>query len=114
MLYNYSDETGVHAVVGNLITPWSLQLSVLVAACFVVGLVAVRVDSAALRFVLSLLPGLSFLMSPLQPILLIHAAAWLYFVIVMTIGYFEEYLDVYRRRARLMLRDQLEEWYSDE
>ena len=103
MLYNYSDETGVHAVVGNLITPWSLQLSVLVAACFVVGLVAVRVDSAALRFVLSLLPGLSFLMSPLQPILLIHAAAWLYFVIVMTIGYFEEYLDVYRRRARLML-----------
>ena len=103
VLYTVSDETGVHGVVTNLIEPWSLQLAVFVASCFIVGLVVTRMENAALRFVLSLLPGLSFLMSPFQPIMLIHVAAWVYFIIVMTIGNFEVHLDVYRRRAGVML-----------
>ncbi len=98
-----ASEMGVNGVVTNLIAPWSLQLAILVAACFAVGYVIIYVDNAALRFLLSLLPGLSFLMSPFQPILLIHAAAWVYFVVVMTIGNFEVFLDVYRRRVRIML-----------
>ena len=103
VLYTASDEMGVYGVVTNLIAPWSLQLAILVAACFVVGYIIIFVDNSALRFLLSLLPGLSFLMSPFQPILLIHVAAWVYFVVVMTIGNFEVFLDVYRRRARIML-----------
>ena len=104
VLYTVSGETGVHAIVTNLVEPWSRQLALLVASCFAVGLLAVRFDSAAPRFVLSFLPGLSFLlMRPFQPAMLLHAAAWLYFVAVMTIGNFEIHLDVYRRRARVML-----------
>ena len=103
VLYTASDEMGINGVVTNLIAPWSLQLAILVAACFVIGYVIIFVGNAALRFLLSLLPGLSFLMSPFQPILLIHAAAWVYFVVIMTIGNFEVFLDVYRRRARIML-----------
>ena len=103
VLYTVSDETGVHGVVTNLIEPWSLQLAVFVAVCFVLGLLITHIDSAALRFVLSLLPGLTFLMSPFQPIMLIHVAAWVYFIIVMTIGSFEVHLDVYHRRAGVML-----------
>ncbi len=96
-------EGEILGVVSNLIAPWSLQLALLVAACFALGFLIVRIDKALLRFLLSLLPGLSFLMSPLRLILLIHAVAWLYFVIVMTIGSFEVHLDEYRRRAGVML-----------
>ena len=103
VLYTASDEQGVYGVVTNLIAPWSLQLAVLVAACLVLGFVIIRIDNMALRFLLSLLPGLSFLMSPFQLILLIHAAAWIYYVIILTIGNFEIHLDVYRRRIRVML-----------
>ncbi len=98
-----SDANGIYRAVTNLIAPWSLQIAVLISACFVLGFVIVRLDNGALRFLLSLLPGLSFLMSPFQPILLIHGVAWAYYVVVMTIGAFEVYLDVYRRRARAML-----------
>lgn len=101
--YTVSGDGGVQYLVTNLIAPWSLQLAILVAACFVLGFLIVRLDSMALRCLLSLLPGLTFLMSPLQPILLIHAAAWVYYVVYMTVGNFEAYLDVYRRRARVML-----------
>ena len=101
--YTVSSDGGVQYVVTNLIAPWSLQLAILVAACFVLGFLIVRLDSMVLRCLLSLLPGLTFLMSPFQPILLIHAAAWVYYVVYMTVGNFEAYLDVYRRRARVML-----------
>ena len=101
--YSFPDEGGVQGHVTNLIAPWALQLAILAAACFLVGLVAVRIDSAALRFFLSLLPGLSFLMSPFSALELIHVVAWAYFVIVMTIGRFDVHLDEYRRRAGVML-----------
>ena len=125
VIYSYSDGEEYHGVVSNLIAPWSLQLAIFVAACLAAGIVAVRADSLPLRFILSLLPGLSFLMSPFQPVLLIHAAAWVYFVIVITVGSFEVHLDVYRRRAGVMLFITLmltlclivfhfgtDEWYS--
>ena len=98
-----SDGTTVYGVVNNLVAPWELQLAVLSGACLALGFVIVHVESAALRFILSLVPGLSFLMSPFDPIMLIHAAAWVYFVIFMTVGNFEVYIDVYRRRCRVML-----------
>ena len=103
VLYTGSNEKGIYGVVSNLIAPWASQLAVLTAACFVLGFVIIRVNNAAVRFILSLLPGLSFLMSPLQPVMLIHAAAWVYYVICMTIGNFDVYLDVYRRRSRITL-----------
>ena len=101
--YIVSGDGGAEYMVTNLITPWSLQLAILVASCFALGFLIVRLDSMALRCLLSLLPGLTFLMSPFQPILLIHAAAWVCYVIYMTVGSFDAYLDVYRRRARVML-----------
>ena len=98
-----SDGTAVHGAAINLIAPWSLQLLVFFLACFALGFIIVRIERPVPRFILSLLPGLSFLMSPFQPILLMHAAAWVYYIIYMTIGSFEVFLDVYRRRARIML-----------
>ena len=97
------DDGGVLGVVSNLIVPWSLPLSLFTAACFALGFLIIRLDSAALRFLLSLLPGLCFLMGPFSLYLLIHTAAWAYYVVVMTIGSFEVHLDEYRRRIRLML-----------
>ena len=44
----------------NFIKPYSLQISLFVVLCFAVAFVAVRVDSLAIRFILSLLPGLCF------------------------------------------------------
>lgn len=101
--YNISTEKGVYGVVSNMIAPWLNQLLILVGACFVIGFLIVRINNVALRFVLSLLPGLTFFMSPLEPTMLIHAAAWVYYVIYMTVGSFELYVDVYRRRGRLLL-----------
>lgn len=100
--YNVSTELGVYGVVSNIIAPWLPSLLILVCACFALGFVIVRINNAALRFLLSLLPGLSFFMNPLETTLLIHAAAWVYYVICMTVGNFELYVDVYRRRARLL------------
>ena len=97
------NETGAYGVVSNMVAPWALQLSIMVGACFVLGFLIMRIDNAFLRFIISLLPGLTFLMSPLRPVLLIHAAAFVYYVLFMTIGNFEVYLDVYRGRSRLML-----------
>lgn len=99
----FSDGNGVHRVGTNLIAPWAFQLAILVASCFALGFLIVRVENRGLRFLLSLLPGLSFLMSPFEQILLIHAVAWAYYVVVMTIGRFQVFLDEYRRRAKVML-----------
>lgn len=98
-----SDGTAVHGGANNLIAPWSAQLALMFCACLVLGFLIVRMENAFIRFVLSLLPGLTFLMSPFRPVMVIHAAALAYYVIFMTVGSFEIFLDVYRRRARLML-----------
>ena len=101
--YHSAEDSTVTGIVSNITSPWALQIAVLIAACLALGFITVRIESAAVRFVLSLLPGLSFLMSPFRPVILLHAAAFAYYVICMTIGSFEEYLDVYRKRERIML-----------
>ncbi len=101
--YHSAEDGTVTGVVSNITSPWALQIAVLIAACLALGFITVRIESAAVRFVLSLLPGLSFLMSPFRPVILLHAAAFAYYMICMTIGSFEEYLDVYRKRERIML-----------
>ena len=101
--YNASSGGKVYGVITNITSPWALQIGVLLGSCFALGFLIVRIKKPALRLVLSLLPGLTFLMSPLQPVHLLHAAALAYYVIFMTIGNFDEYLDVYRRRIRVML-----------
>ena len=103
VLYTFSDDAGVHATVSNLVSERTLPLFLLVAACFALGLVIVRLDSAALRFLLSLPPGLCFLLIPFRPEVLILIAAWFYYVVVMTVGNFDVHLDVYRRRSAVML-----------
>ena len=102
-VYKASYEGVVVGIVSNYVAPWELQLVVFVFACLAAGFVAVRTDSRALRFVLSLIPGLSFLMSRPEPAMLFHAAAWVYYIFFITIGDFEVFIDRYRRRVRLML-----------
>ena len=99
----YSDGTAVHGGATNIISQWSAQLALMFCACLVLGFLIVRIRNTAVRFLLSLLPGLTFLMSPIEPALIIAGAAWIYYVIYMTVGSFEIFLDVYRRRARTML-----------
>ncbi|MBR6236164.1 MAG: hypothetical protein IKR16_00325 [Firmicutes bacterium] len=101
--YYASSGGKVYGVITNITSPWALQIGVLLVSSFALGFLTVHIKSAPLRFVISLLPGLSFLMNPFRPVFLVHAAAWAYYVIYMTIGNFEEYLDVYRRRIKLML-----------
>lgn len=100
--YNVSTEKGVYGVVSNMIAPWLTQLLILVGACFAIGFLIVRINNAFLRFILALLPGISFFMSTPELTVLIHAAAWVYYVIYMTVGSFDVYIDVYRRRCRLL------------
>ena len=99
----YDDNGGTYRSVSDLITPWAQQISLLVLSCFILAFVIIRIEKPGLRFALSLLPGLTFLMSPFRLVLLIHSAAWLYYVLYMTIGDFEVFLDEYRRRSRVML-----------
>lgn len=101
--YNASGGGTVYGVITNLTSPWALQIGALLVSSFALGFLTIHINSTLLRFAVSLLPGLSFLMSPLQPVIAVHALSWVYYVIYMTIGNFEEYLDVYRKRIRLML-----------
>ncbi|MBR0131002.1 MAG: hypothetical protein IJM08_06840 [Firmicutes bacterium] len=96
-------ERGVFGIVSNLVTPWLTQLLVFVLACLAVGFVAVRTENAALRFALSLIPGLVFLTSKPELGLIVPAASWAYYMIYITAGSFETYVDSYRRRLRIML-----------
>ena len=101
--YYFLEGGAVLGVASNLVSPWSLHLSILLASCILLGLVITRIEKALLRFVLSLLPGICFLRMPIHPVMLILAAAWIYFIVVMTIGSFEVHLDIYRRRVGVML-----------
>ena len=82
---------------------WRLPMALFAAACLLLGLVIVRCQNAAARLVLSLLPGLCFLAGPPDPLLLFPAVAWLYFLLVMTRGWYAMPLEEYRRSYTLML-----------
>ena len=76
---------------------WWLPMAVFTAACFALGFLIIRFQSKTLRLVLSLLPGLSFLLCPLSWLLVFPALAWLYYVAVMTQGNYAMPLDEYRK-----------------
>ena len=73
--YYFLEGGAVLGVASNLVSPWSLHLSILLASCILLGLVITRIEKALLRFVLSLLPGICFLRMPVHPVMLILAAA---------------------------------------
>ena len=76
---------------------WWMPMAVFVAACFVLGFLIVQCKSAPLRFLLSLLPGLSFLLCELHPLLALPALAWVYYILVMTQGHYAMPLEDYRK-----------------
>ncbi len=96
-------ERGVFGIISNFVSPWITQLLIFVLACFAVAFIAVRTENAALRFAMSLLPGLSFIGVKPELSLIVPAAAWAYFIVFISAGSFETYLDKYRRRLRVML-----------
>lgn len=82
---------------------WWLPMAVFTAACFALGFLIVRFRSKLLRLALSLLPGLSFLLAELHPLLLFPALAWFYYILVMTQGNYALPLDEYRKSYTLMM-----------
>ena len=82
---------------------WELPLAAFALFCFALGFLIVLCRSAALRLLLSLLPGLCFLPVGPQPLLLFPAMGWVYYVIVMTRGRFGLRLDEFRRSYRWLL-----------
>lgn len=77
-------------------TLW-LPMALFTAACFGVGFLIVRCKKALTRFCLSLLPGLCFLLAPLEPLVLFPVLAWVYYILVMTQGNYALPLDEYRK-----------------
>ena len=82
---------------------WQLPMAGFALSCLIVGLVAVGLRSAPLRFVLSLLPGVCFLFSEMHWLLIFPALAWFYFVLYLGFGRFDVALYDYRQAFRWML-----------
>ena len=80
-----------------------LPMALFTAACFLLGFLIVRLERWPLRLLLSLLPGLCFLMAPLHPLLAFPALAWIYYILVMTRGNCALPLEEYRRSYTWML-----------
>lgn len=87
----------------NFFELWRLPISAFVLACFALGFLIVRCDTAALRLAISLLPGLCFMLGRFELQMLFPMVAWIYYVIVMTIGNFDTPLDLYRRRIKVSM-----------
>lgn len=83
--------------------PWQLPMLLFTAAAFLVTLLAVYCPYAPLRFLLSLLPGLCFLLAPFKFLLFFPALGWLYLILMLSFGRFGMFLDDYRRIYRIML-----------
>lgn len=82
---------------------WRLPMALFAAACLLLGFVIVRCANPALRGVLALLPALTFLIAQPGWLLLIPAAAWIYYIAVMVIGNYAMPLDEYRKAFTVML-----------
>ena len=80
--------------------PWQLPMLLFTAAAFLVTLLAVYCPYAPLRFLLSLLPGLCFLLAPLDFLLFFPGLAWIYLILMLSFGRFGMFLDDYRRIYR--------------
>lgn len=86
---------------------WQTPMALFAAASLAVSLAAVHCPWAALRLLLSLLPGLVFLNAQLRLPLVFPALAWLYLILMLTGGRFQLWLDDYRRVYRAMLAASL-------
>lgn len=82
---------------------WWLPIALFTAACFGLGFVIVQCRGSLARLGLSLLPGLCFLLGPLDWLLLFPALAWLYYILVMTQGNWAMPLDEYRKSYTAMM-----------
>ena len=82
---------------------WWMPLAIFAGACFALGFLIVRLESMPLRLLLSLLPGLAFLLIPLQPLLFFPGLAWLYYILVMAQGNYAMPLEEYRGVFRFLL-----------
>ena len=82
---------------------WDLPMAGFTLAALLVGLVAVGLKSAALRVLLSLIPGACFLLGPLHWMLVFPCLAWLYCVLFLGFGRFGDARDEYRTAFRWML-----------
>lgn len=83
--------------------PCQTAMAVFTAAAFFAASFAVRTEILPLRLLLGLLPGAAFLLAPMTPLLLLPGLAWLYFLLIVTLGGFHEGLYEYRGRYRIML-----------
>lgn len=81
----------------------ALPLALFVVAAYFATLVASFLESWPLRFFISLLPGLCFLMIPIHLVMVFPLLAWLYLIIVLTGGFFFMWLDDYRRVFLVLL-----------
>ena len=83
---------------------WRVPMALFTVACLLLGLVIVRCGNPAVRLALSLLPALCFLPGPFNSILLVFPAlAWIYYIIVITLGHYAVPLYEYRRGFTIML-----------
>ena len=68
--------------------PCQTAMAVFTAAAFFAASFAVRTEILPLRLLLGLLPGAAFLLAPMTPLLLLPGLAWLYFLLIVTLGGF--------------------------
>ena len=87
----------------NSFKTWRLPMALFAAACFALGFVIVRCRGKLLRLLLSLLPGLCFLLGPWNWLLLFPALAWIYYILVMTQGNWAMPLEEYRKTYTWMM-----------
>ncbi len=81
---------------------WQLPMAAFVLAAFLVSLAAVRLENRVLRLLLALLPALCFIGVRPHPLLIFPALAWLYLILVLTMGTFEVHLYNYRNTYLVM------------
>ena len=82
---------------------WRIPMALFTVACLLLGLIIVRCGNPAVRLALSLLPALCFLPGPFGILLVFPALAWIYYVIVMTMGHYAVPLYEYRKTFTVML-----------
>ena len=76
---------------------WRLPMALFAALCLALGFVIVRCKNGAARLALALLPGLCFLMGPLEWPLIFPALAWGYYALIMARGNYVMPLYEYRK-----------------
>lgn len=82
---------------------FQLSFAVFTAAAFLATLLASRCGSTVLRLLLGILPGLAFLLAPLQPLLFFPVLAWFYLLLIFGLDRFHMWLDQYRQIYVMLL-----------